>query len=92
MRGERRGSMRGRNTEMNELAFGWCAGAVMVLVFEPTACAILTLCTSHADLTILYLNALCWEESGRCRQRPQSYSEARDILIIRPYSAKYDYN
>jgi len=35
-------SMRGRDAETNELAFGWCAGAVVVLVFEPTAHAILT--------------------------------------------------
>ena len=35
-------SVRGRDAETNELAFGWCAGAVVVLVFEPTARAILT--------------------------------------------------
>src|SRR6267142_5200131 len=36
-------SLCGHDAEMNKLAFGWCTGAVMVLVFEPTACAILTI-------------------------------------------------
>jgi len=58
MRGERRGSVRGRDAETNELAFGWCAGAVVVLVFEPTARAILTAhfysTHTHANIILSY--------------------------------------
>ena len=35
--------------EMNKLVFRWCAGAVMVLVFEPTAHAILTMVNKEGD-------------------------------------------
>jgi len=51
--------------EMNELAFGWCAGVVVVLVFKPTAHAILT---AQKMIALSSTEAEYMSLSNTCRQ------------------------